>query len=153
MRVKQNIVANLANMTSVFTKTEGTYSKRKLKPYTWISHRGRNKPKNFQGPIGPLVLKNWGSSIYFRTRFGFSNLLHTSGIEMNQQFQGPFGPLVLTFCGPSPNFEGKWLEEPALFQLLISYFEKIQKFLLKLLVIKPNLKFAFLFLFLFFFFT
>ena len=74
--------------------------------------------QKFWGPFGPLVLKNWGPSIFCRARFGFSNIFCTSGIDMSQNFQGPLGPLVWTFCWPSPNFEGNWPRGPAFFQPL-----------------------------------
>ena len=58
--------------------------------------------QKFQGPFGPLASKKIEVlNFFFWVRFGLSNILYTSDIEMNPHYQVPFGPLVLTSCGTS----------------------------------------------------
>ena len=79
-----------------------------------VSHKGQNKPKISRATLAP-VSKIEGPLIFLVDRFGFPNIIYTSGIEMSKHFQGPFGPLVLTLCKPSSNFKGIWPEDPSCF--------------------------------------
>ena len=52
---------------------------------------GQNKPKILKAILAPGI-KNEGPQIFFRARFGFSNIFYTWRIEMSQHFQESFGP-------------------------------------------------------------
>ena len=56
--------------------------------------RGQNNLK-ISRTTWVLILKIQGPSVFFRTRFVFSHIFYTSGIEMSQYFQGQFGPVGL----------------------------------------------------------
>ena len=59
----------------------------------WIPlSRGRNKPKNFKGHLGPQYSKYLGPSIFFSGQDWSSTIFYTSGIEMIQLVQGHWGP-------------------------------------------------------------
>ena len=70
--------------------------------------RGWKKSKILRAIRSKGIKKKLGPSIFLRARFGFSNIVYTSGIEISQHFCGPFLPLVLPFCGPSPNLFAKY---------------------------------------------
>ena len=81
--------------------------------------QGSKFAQKFKGPFGPLVLKNWGPSIFFfRAIFSLSSIFYTLGIEIGKHFQRLFGPLVLTFCGPLTKFWGQLAQRPTLFRPL-----------------------------------
>ena len=67
---------------------------------------GHNKPKFLTVTWTPDTEKLRALNFFFMTRFVFSDIFYTSGIEMSQHFPGPFGPLVVSFCELSSNFEG-----------------------------------------------
>ena len=67
---------------------------------------GVEKSQKFQGPFGPLILKNWGPSIFFPGQiWSFCYILYITYWN-KPTFSRAIWELGLTFCGLSSNFEG-----------------------------------------------